>query len=94
MESARLVWEADRTGPVYASVELLPNLYEQEYGPQTRYWLTVGENIKFFLPVIVAPPPTPAPPLCVYDPFGNSLSCPTPAPVAPIIVTPAPVSTP
>ena len=89
MQSARLVWEADRTGPVYASVELLPDLYGQEYGPQTRYWLTVGEYTRFFLPVIAAPPPTPAPPLCV-DLFGNPLSCPTPVPVTPIIITPSP----
>ena len=87
--ATQLVWEADRTGPVYASVELLPNLYEQEYGAQTRYWLTVGEYTKFFLPVIAAPPPTPASPLCT-DLFGNTVLCPTPVPVAPIIVTPAP----
>ena len=50
--SARLVWKADRTGPIYASIELLPDLYGQVYGSHTRYWLTVGEHRQIFLPLL------------------------------------------
>ena len=58
-QSARLVWMADRTGPIYMSVELLPSYYGQIYGPSTRYWLTVGENIRSFLPLVAVPIPEP-----------------------------------
>lgn len=59
--SAHLIWKADRTGSIYASVELLPGLYGQTYGPYTRYWLTVGEHSRTFLPFIAGGPPPPAP---------------------------------
>ncbi len=60
-ESARLVWRADRSGPIYISAELLPDFYEQVYGPSTRYWLTVGEYERTFLPLLAGPPTPPAP---------------------------------
>lgn len=61
--SAHLVWKADRTRSIYVSVELLPGLYGQTYGPYTRYWLTIGEHSRAFLPFIAAPgaPPVPVP---------------------------------
>ena len=58
---ARLVWTADRTGPIYVSVEPLPSLYGSVFGPQTRYWLTIGEQEETFLPVISVPAPPPVP---------------------------------
>jgi hypothetical protein len=60
-ESARIIWRADRTGPIYASVELLPALYGQTYGPYARYWLTIGEYKRSFLPVIFDIPRTGSP---------------------------------
>jgi hypothetical protein len=60
-ESASLVWKADRSGPVYVSVELLPDAYSQVYGPSTRYWLTVGEYERTFLPLLAGPLAPPAP---------------------------------
>ncbi len=60
-QSARIVWKADRTGPIYLSVELLPDFYGQTYGSTTRYWLTVGEYSQSFLPLLLGPPAPPAP---------------------------------
>lgn len=60
-QSALLAWQADRTGPIYVSVELLPDFYDQIYGPSTRYWLTIGEYLRSFLPFLVTLPPPPAP---------------------------------
>ena len=59
--SARIAWKADRTGPIYASVELLPGIYEQVYGPSTRYWLTIGGLERSYMPMIVGPEATPTP---------------------------------
>jgi|GEM_PF-769642 len=66
-ESARLVWTADRTGPIYVSVELLPYTYGNAYGAQTRYWLTIGEYKEVFLPLAK----TPAPPPPANDDFAQ-----------------------
>ncbi|MCL4826883.1 MAG: serine protease [Caldilinea sp.] len=60
-QSALLTWKADRTGPVYASVELLPAAYDQSYGPSTRYWLTVGELTRAYIPLLIGPEATPTP---------------------------------
>jgi hypothetical protein len=60
-QSARLDWKADRTGPIYASIELLPDAYGQTYGPSTRYWLTIGELERSYMPLIVGPEATPTP---------------------------------
>ena len=85
MESAKIIWKADRTGPVYVSVEVLPDYYGQVYGPSTRYWLTVGEYAETYLPAVVGPDitPTPEPPI-FCDPFLD--------PFCPIAVTPIPIT--
>lgn len=75
-ESARLVWKADRTGPIYMSVELLPDFYGQVYGSSTRYWLTVGEYQRVFLPLLAG---TPAPPAPDNDDFAQPVEM-TPLP--------------
>jgi secreted trypsin-like serine protease len=56
---AKLVWTADRTGPIYVSVEALPSLYGSVFGPKTRYWLTIGAYSQVFLPMIDVPIPPP-----------------------------------
>jgi secreted trypsin-like serine protease len=93
-ESARKVWKADRTGPIYVSVELLPGFYEQTYGPSTRYWLTIGEHSQAFLPVIAGPEATPTPEwgdICGWDAFGNPILCATPIdPFPTLVATPLP----
>jgi secreted trypsin-like serine protease len=66
-ESSRLVWTADRTGPIYVSIEVLPYTYGNTYGPKTRYWLTIGEYKETFLPAIN----TPAPPPPANDDFAQ-----------------------
>ena len=33
---AEIVWRADRTGTIYASVEPIPNLFGQDYGLGTH----------------------------------------------------------
>ncbi|MCS6828139.1 MAG: serine protease [Caldilinea sp.] len=55
--SAHLVWKANRTGPIYASIELLPDFFGQVYGPNTRYWLTVGGFYEIFMPLMYGPEP-------------------------------------
>lgn len=54
-ESARLLWRADRSGPIYVAIELLPDLSGQVYGPRTRYWLTVSDYSYWHIPAILAP---------------------------------------
>ena len=76
--SAHLIWKADRTGSIYVSVELLPGLYGQTYGPYTRYWLTIGEHSRAFLPFIAAPG-IPLAPVPANDDFAS-----------PVEVTPLP----
>jgi secreted trypsin-like serine protease len=87
-ESARIVWKADRTGPIYVSVELLPYLYGQDYGVQTRYWLTIGAYAEHFLPAVQGPVETPT--AAPTDAFGNPIVTPYPAstPIGPLLPTP------
>jgi len=68
--SAHLIWKADRTRSIYVSVELLPGLYGQTYGPYTRYWLTIGEHSRTFLPFIAAPG-APLAPVPANDDFDS-----------------------
>lgn len=60
-QSARILWTADRTGPIYVSVELLPTQFEQTYGAATRYWLTISALQHSYMPVIIGPEATPTP---------------------------------
>lgn len=81
-QSAILTWQADRTGPIYASVELLPADTGQTYGATTRYWLTIGELQRSYILMIVGPEPTPTPtpvPAATNDDFAQ-----------PVIVAPLP----
>jgi secreted trypsin-like serine protease len=100
-ESARLVWTADRTGSIYVSIEVLPDLYGYytEYGSSARYWLTIGEYAEYFMPTITTPEQLAAP-VCldafgnpILDPFGNPLLCPAPA-EPPVAGEPVPLPTP
>lgn len=77
--SAQLVWKADRTGPIYASIELLPTSAGQVYGSNTRYWLTVGERHSSFMPLLYGVEQPPPEPECL-DELGNPVPCPTPTP--------------
>ncbi|MFN3330895.1 MAG: trypsin-like serine protease [Caldilinea sp.] len=78
-QSAHLSWKADRTGPIYASIELLPEAYGQTYGSSTRYWLTIGELERSYMPIIVGPEATPTPIPPANDDFA-----------LPVAVTPLP----
>ncbi|HHW87935.1 MAG TPA: trypsin-like serine protease [Chloroflexi bacterium] len=60
-QSAHINWQADRTGPVYVSVEILPADLGQSYGPNTRYWLTISALQHSYMPVVVGPEATPTP---------------------------------
>ena len=52
VEDAEILWRADRTGTVYASVEPIPSLFGQEYGSRVRYRLIVAELKQIYLPMI------------------------------------------
>ena len=89
---AEIVWRADRTGTIYASVEPIPNLFGQDYGSSVRYRLVVAELRQLFLPSIKStnePPAAPPAELC-FDIFGNPIPCPE----APVAEAPAPTPVP
>ncbi|MBW7882085.1 MAG: serine protease [Caldilineaceae bacterium] len=56
-EDSRIMWRADRTGPVFAAVELLPDIYGPSPGSRTRYQFIISEYPDSYIPVVGGPPP-------------------------------------
>lgn len=53
VEDVRLEWRADRTGPIYVSVEPLPAVFVPSYGAGARYMVYIDEFEQLFLPSIL-----------------------------------------